>query len=147
MLIVDIPGANAANNITFQSSTGDSTSVLLTYGSSGTNDNYIIKLYGADHITFKTMSFTATGVTYGRIIQLFGYAHNNSISNNIFNGSGTASSTDNRTIIYSNSSLSDTTIIENNIFNFGSRGIHIIGISSSETAFGYKVNNNLIFGG
>ncbi|PCH66701.1 MAG: hypothetical protein COC01_07480, partial [Bacteroidetes bacterium] len=143
VILRDIPGASATNSITFKSSTGDSTDVVMTYTSTGSSDNYVIYLYGADHMTFKNMTFTGQGAIYGILFYLYGYSHNNTISNNIFNGAGTSSSTDNRCIIYSYLYKTDSLNVMKNVFNNGSRGIHITGINNTTfPTTGVSINDN-----
>lgn len=143
--IPDVPGASAINTITFQSATGDSTNVTLTYSSSVTDTNYVVQLYGADYITFQKMTLSATGVSYGIIFKLFGYANGNKILNSVLNGSGTATSLNDRTIFYASTSISDSLEIRNCLFNNGSRGIYASGFSNTVQTKGIKILNNSFY--
>ncbi|MCK4662126.1 MAG: right-handed parallel beta-helix repeat-containing protein, partial [Bacteroidales bacterium] len=138
----DIPGVSVTNTIVFESASHDSTAVTLTFENTSENTNYLVNFSGADYITFKQMTFTPLGATYGRIISLTGYAHNNSIINNIFNGSGSASSVDDRAILFSENHRTDNLLVQNNIFKEGSWNIFLDGISTSDYTSGLEISNN-----
>lgn len=123
--LVIISGASATNTITFQSASGDSTNVILTYASTDENSNYTLKLDSADYITFKEITLQATGATYARIVELDHGACNNNFSNSKIlsnyihsNSSGTG--------IYL-TELSDGDTISNNIIQLpaGGTGINL----------------------
>ena len=88
-VIPQITGTNAANTITFKSSTNDSTQVTLSYTyTNSPEDNYMIMLDGADYITFKSMTFNSYDgdQSYGLIFHITGGANNNKFLNNVFYG-------------------------------------------------------------
>ncbi|MCD4833036.1 MAG: hypothetical protein K8R31_04510, partial [Bacteroidales bacterium] len=80
-----IIGYTENDTITFQSATGDSTSVILTY-KADTLNNYTLKLNGADRFVFKQITIQSEDTTYGRVIEISNGACNNLIQNCIING-------------------------------------------------------------
>ena len=121
--IPEIIGASATNTITFQSASGDSSDVILSYAAAGEGDNYTLKLDGADYITFKDITIEATGAEYARLIEIGYKADYNTFSNNRLLGVLNKSE-----LVYSNNNYSsyDTcSVFENNLFSNGIRGINM----------------------
>lgn len=81
-----VNGVSLVNTITFQSETGDSTQVELVYNS-GSNNNYIVKLDYAQHITFRRMTFRALNTAYGALIEATNDLREIRFNNNRFIGS------------------------------------------------------------
>jgi parallel beta-helix repeat protein len=77
VIIKSIPGASAANAITFKGA-GKGTTTLTNAGTSTTNMQTVL-LDGADYITFKDMTISATGATYGLAVMLSNGADYNTI--------------------------------------------------------------------
>ncbi|MCX6351299.1 MAG: T9SS type A sorting domain-containing protein [Bacteroidetes bacterium] len=81
--IIDINGASATNNITFQSASNDSTKAVVDFKSFGGTSNYTLFLNRCKYFNFNTLTFMrsdSVNSKEGRVIQIFG-------SNNIsFNG-------------------------------------------------------------
>ena len=73
--LTHIKGASAANTITFQSASGDSSKVILNYPYAATN-NCIIRLIGADWITFNKISIRDNYSNNSVNILLKGASHN-----------------------------------------------------------------------
>ena len=57
LTITTIPGASSINTVTFESATGDSTDVTISYGASSETDNWVVRFDSADYLVFKHMSF------------------------------------------------------------------------------------------
>ncbi len=81
-----VAGESEQNTITFQSVSGDSSDVVLTYSSTDENNNYTLKLDSAKYVSFKNMTFKATGSTYARVVHLNNGASFNNFSNCQFIG-------------------------------------------------------------
>ncbi|MEX0986000.1 MAG: right-handed parallel beta-helix repeat-containing protein [Bacteroidales bacterium] len=81
-----IAGASDTSRIVFRSATGDSTTVVLTFGATTEQENYTLKLDGTDYISFENMTFRSTGSTYARILEIAGGTKHNSFLNNRFEG-------------------------------------------------------------
>ena len=83
-IIPEILGISKYNTITFQSESGDSTSVILTHNSTNADSNYIVFLNGVDYITFKNISFQPLNITYGVAILLKNNADHNRYAKSYF---------------------------------------------------------------
>ena len=125
--LVPIPGAGDTATVTFQSSTADSTDVLLTY-SPGSSANYTVFMDGADYIRFKHLTIESQGTSAHTV----NFA--NSSNYNIFEGNiiKTGSSTSNMSRVISSDNGDD----ELNVFRYnkienGYYGIFMRGLSSS----------------
>ena len=121
--IPEIPGMSEDHTITFQSATGDSTDVTLTYAATGEGDNYTLKLDGADYITFRDITIEATGTEYARVVEIGPKAHCNTFSNNRFLGVANKSE-----LVYSNNNsitLDSCNVFTNNLFSNGIHGINM----------------------
>ncbi len=138
-------GAGAGKTITFQSQTGDSTSVILQYASSslGTN-NYVVQLNGADYVTFKNMTIKRTDtLAYSVVVDIRSGARKNSFINNIIVGNTKASSSTYKSLVTSDINGRDcfNTFSNNSFFN-GDFGIYFLGQGSTLLDSGTVVNNN-----
>lgn len=80
LIIGAIPGASAANTVTFNGN-----GAIIKYSSVNNNQRAVIKLDGADHIHFNNLLIDATstgaGTFYGYGVQLINNADSNSIRN------------------------------------------------------------------
>ena len=141
LIIPEIPRLSETNTITFQSITGDSTDVILSYESSHVDTNYTVKLDGADFIRFKNMTIQATGSDYANVVEISGGASNNHFHNNRFIGINTTdpSNTDG-VLVFSpyGSVLDSNTVFNDNLFLSGSYGIYLNAHNSN-----YEKNNQI----
>ncbi|MBK8584763.1 MAG: hypothetical protein IPN88_04735 [Bacteroidetes bacterium] len=148
-VITPITGADSVNTITFQSENGDSTSVLLTYPSvdSLNPTNYLIRLDGADYITFNKISMERSGIlSYGRVIELMNNASHITISNCRLIGSTNATNNSLATLVYSGatSATNDSSmVITNNHFINGSIGVYMNGINTIQLELDNVVTDNI----
>ena len=142
VIIPEIPRLSETNTVTFQSATGDSTDVILSYESSHIDTNYTVKFDGADFIRFKNMTIKATGTDYANVVEISGGASNNQFHNNQFIGvSTTDASQTNGVLIYSpnfNNQSDTSNVFSKNLFLSGSHGIYLSG------HYSYIENNNQI---
>lgn len=143
----EIPGASAANTITFQSENGDSSLVTITQPSSAAAaNNFTFKLNGADYITFNQITIERSGnLNFGRVIEFTNNATNNIITNCSLNGGTNATVNSSAAIVYSgtgtpfNDSLNT---FSNNLFNNGSIGIYMNGVGALSLEEGTVISNN-----
>jgi hypothetical protein len=63
-----ITGASSINTVTFQSETANKNDVNLTFAPTGTANNYVVSMGDAEWVTFKDMTMTATGSSYGIVV-------------------------------------------------------------------------------
>lgn len=139
-----ISGASAVNTITFQSASGDSTDVELTYTGTVSADNFVINMGTASHMTFRGMTISNPGTSYGSAIFANGGAEYNTFENCIIRGDTTNSSTSsNKVVIYSTSGIDNYTTFSNNVIQGGSYGIYWEGSGSTSLEVGTLIENNL----
>jgi parallel beta-helix repeat protein len=142
--IGNIAGASPTSTITFQSKSGDSSKVILTYPSSNSaiNTNYTLLLNGASDIVFNKITIQRTGSgTYGAVIQVYGNSHNNSLTRNRLIGeklvtAGSGSNT--QAIIYSAQDNDSNNNFIQNSFKYGDYYMYWLGNAGSNES------NNLI---
>ncbi len=120
VLIRSIPGTSGQNSLVFQSQTGNADDVILTDSATTAEDDYLVKLYGSRHLTFRNMTFSATGPSYARSFHFYGHNPNINILNNIINGTSTGGR------VIAGSARTDSVLIIGNVFNSGS-GIELFG--------------------
>ena len=84
-----IMGATANHHITFQSASGDSSLVILTYAASSINEAYTLKLNAASYITFQDITIKSTGSSFAHSIEIGnGSSYNHFIHNVIETNNG-----------------------------------------------------------
>ncbi|MCB8994071.1 MAG: right-handed parallel beta-helix repeat-containing protein [Bacteroidales bacterium] len=122
--IYDINGASTVNTILFQSESGDSTTVELSFNANA-NARHVIQLNGTDFISFKRLTFSSLNSSYALVFYLRGGIQKLNIQNCIINSSGTNGSEINTAAIYSdNASLTDF-LFDNCLVNGGRTGIYL----------------------
>ena len=119
------PGTSTQNTVTFQSQSGDTNDVEFSLTASGRDDNYIVRLYGADFVTFQNLTFRAQGAQYARIFDILWGADSIQIRNNIISGASASGAQSERTLIYSGDSFYRSRLIEGNTFYRGSYSIYM----------------------
>jgi hypothetical protein len=143
-IIPQITGSSSTNTITFQSSTGDSTQVTFSYTFTSTStENYIIKLDGADYITFKSITFNASDgdAYYGTVFSITGGANNNKFLNNVFYGKSGYNPYG--SLISSSGTRDQNNVFENNLFSFGLNAIALVGVNNTTLSAGTIIRNNV----
>ncbi len=141
-----ITGASESSTITFQSEDEHPDSVTLTYTASGSSDNYVVELNGADYITFRKMTISSGGTGYGRCVVLKDAARHNTIASNRINGQVVSGTSNNLALVMSvwGTTASDTNnYMENELAN-GAIGILCEG--SSGNTHGTKITGNTFSG-
>lgn len=81
----EISGSSSINTITFQSESGDSTSVILTFSATSA-ENYTLFLDGADWVTFQHMTLSSTNQNYSTVVRIENEANHNNFINNRLQG-------------------------------------------------------------
>ncbi len=146
--ILNIMNSSAKNTVTFQSQSGDSSKVSIRYAS-GTSLNYVVRLNGADYITFRHLSLVRTGnKSNAHVVEIYGAACHNAFRNCRIMGikipTGSTTITDAETII-SNADLDSFTTFDNNVIHGGSYAMYFTGIYSVPqfvTEYGTTIINN-----
>ena len=137
-------GSSALNTVTFQASNNDSTSVVLEFESTLSAQNYTLNLQGSEYIIIRNLTIRALGKTYGRVIQLEGNAHHNTVQNAILETDSTIQTTStNFAIIYDvSNSNNEYNIYKNNLLKGGSYGFYLWGVSTTNPTAGTVIENN-----
>ncbi len=147
VVIPEIYGMSAINNVIFQSMSGDSTLSILDNYSTAYDYNYVIKLDGADYFTFQNLTMKASGSTnYNGVIEIANESSHNNFYNNLIQ-SAVTTSTYGR-CIYSSSDNDNYTNIINNHIKDGYYGIYMSGAGSAVTnnEEGVVIKDNFIDG-
>ncbi|MBK9336188.1 MAG: hypothetical protein IPM98_06230 [Lewinellaceae bacterium] len=125
--ISPVTGASATNTITFESESGDSTTVILTYASSSFLEPWTLRLYNADHIIFRKMTIEASGTNYAQAVRLTENAQYNSFLNNIVKGTATTSTLHEVAVIFCGIGDNHHSTFNNNQIIDGSYGLYFSG--------------------
>jgi hypothetical protein len=62
------PGMSSSNTLAFRSQSGNADSVIISYASTGTSDNYVVNFDEASYITLENMTMQNLGADYSRVI-------------------------------------------------------------------------------
>jgi hypothetical protein len=123
--IPEINGPSEKNTIVFESESRDSSAVTLWYNSSFYDTNYVVYIKGADGVTFRDITFDASGgSSYNRAIQIDDGARNNCFFRNKFVGRAGTSSWNSRVFV-SDSDAEDNLMVKQNRFVNGSIGLYL----------------------
>lgn len=141
IIIPAIVGSSSVNTITFRSSTGDSTDVTLT------RDNTPLQLQGVCNITFEKMTFSSTGTSYSRVIDIGNTSIHVYFCNNRITACPSTYANENNSLVTSDSNFVflDTTIVfQSNLFQNGSCALLFSGNASPQTNYqgGLIIINN-----
>ncbi|MEJ2543240.1 MAG: right-handed parallel beta-helix repeat-containing protein, partial [Calditrichaceae bacterium] len=130
-VLYTFPGTSMDMPVTFQSESGNHENVTLYYYASGTSDNYVLYLHGADYVHFKDLGFSGnTGSeAYSLNLQLSGGVNGFTLMDCSLTGSTSGSSYS--TLLDGQNALSMYKLIQGNLFNNGSYGIYISGVNNS----------------
>ncbi|MFC0876743.1 right-handed parallel beta-helix repeat-containing protein [Saccharicrinis sp. FJH2] len=144
IVIPAISGASASNTITFHAQTDNANDVILLHNASGSGDNYVVRLDGASYITFNTLTLSALGTTYARIVEIFNGSHHITLSNSVLNGYESATTSANQYLVTGNNTLIENLTVDNCTFNEGSIGVYLQGVNGSNLS-GSNVIQNTVF--
>lgn len=136
-------GASATNTVTFTSTTGDSTDVILTEAATAFGENYVVLLSGGDYFRFANMTIEHSAASsYGRVFEYEGGASHNVIEHCEIVGNSGNSTSFNYALIYSNPDLDNYNTFRNNVFRNGSYGIYWFANSTTELEKGTLIEGN-----
>ncbi|MEM9823357.1 MAG: right-handed parallel beta-helix repeat-containing protein, partial [Bacteroidota bacterium] len=143
LLIPEIFGMDASNTVQFQSESGDSSQVQLTFSASS-SENYTLLLDGADWFSFKNMTIEATNTTYGRVVALSNGAEHNRIENCALKGVNVPSTDSRYSIVFSsgNNAPDEYNVFKNNYLLYGSYGFYLFGNGQSLLERGNIIEGN-----
>ena len=139
-----IAGSSQANTITFQSSSMDSTNVIISSATTPSY-NYTILLRGAEYINFKNLTLKSQGSEYGNVIVIEDGAKNISIENCIINSTNTTTNSPIASGFYIANNSARNITINNNIFNNGFKAINITNTYTGNLS-NISITNNIFNG-
>lgn len=146
VLLPAIAGSSPVNTITFQSLSGNMSDVTVQFSATGAGDNYVVKLNGADYISFKDMTLQALGTTYANVVVV----DNGSISN-LFDGNKitapvTTATTTPYALVYGPSGTANDSlnVFSNNILENGNYAFYMYGPSSTSLEKGLVISDNIM---
>ncbi len=150
LIMTPVPGASAANTVTFNGN-----GRTISFLSSNTNERGVIKLNGADHIKFNNLVIEATGTTateYGFAVHMLNDADSNAVTNCVINLNTSAIQTNYAGIVLSSLATSATTagasscdanLLSGNTITGGYYGITIVGSTTLSNANNIIYNNQI----
>ncbi len=88
IVLPSIQGASAVNTITFRSQNGDNSSVKLQYAATRSDSNFVLRLDGAQYVTFENMTIYAQSNSFARAVEILDSASNISFVGNVIKVTG-----------------------------------------------------------
>jgi gliding motility-associated-like protein len=143
--ITEVPNTSAINTVTFQNQDGNPASAELTFAAN-VSKNYTVQLDSARHIIFRNMTISATDQTNGRVFDFVNLASHDSVLNCVIKApvpltAGYGSTT--TAGIHAASILKGGhLVIKGNTFKNGSKGIYIVGYSTTWFTPNNVIENN-----
>ncbi|MBE0640832.1 MAG: LamG domain-containing protein, partial [Bacteroidales bacterium] len=139
--IPPILGTSATNTITFRSTTGLASDVIITTTASSSN-NYTLQLNGADYIHFEDLTFKAEDATYARVVVFASGVNDCSFDGCVLWSNPTARTSSNSACIYDGGLMDNNiTIVNCELWN-GYYGVYSYGVSATPQTWVF--NNNLV---
>src|SRR5690606_19662194 len=115
------------------------------FSAAGLNNNWVVRLNGADHVILQGIAFEAAGAVNGRLVVFENGADHNIVRNCTLEGILGASS--NRgSLIYGKGTRNEHNTFETNTLSYGYRGIELESASAGDRASGNAVVGNTIGG-
>ena len=142
----DIQGSSSTNTVTFQSESGDSTSVIITDLSSTTSSSdFTIFVNGCDYLRLNQLTIERSGTdSYRTVIYMGSNSINFSVTNCIVHAEPYTFTSLNSSLVRQPvaQALDSLTTFRNNIFSGGSYGINLTGISANVKLKNAVIENN-----
>jgi len=144
----EINGASAINTVTFQSATNDNTSVIMNHTSTAAA-NWIVKLDGADYISFKNIKFAPADSANSTAVLITNGANYNKIIGNLIVGYN--GNTMNQSLVRIEGTPTNlSNLIQGNQIQNGSYAISVKGLATEKlkrtTISNNIINNALVYG-
>ncbi len=142
VIIPEIQGLSENNTITFQSASGDSTDVTLTYSSGNDYNKFVLDFYATNHIIIRNITVKSTTEGFIPVI-----IEKDASCNTLYGNIITANSTNDNLITKPTDSGSFTdscNIFKNNYFTNGSTAVNIIDVwPYGKKSIKYTIANNI----
>ena len=133
VVIGPVQGTSAANTITFQSTTTDSTDVIITHPSGTTSlDNYVVRFNGASYTSLRYVTLMRNDTNaYSQVVDIMNGSHHINLYHNRIIGTQANSSATFKSLLYApNQSSMSNIVLDGNRFENGSYGAYLIGIGA-----------------
>jgi hypothetical protein len=128
----DIAGTSMVNTVTFESESGNKADVNITASAALAADNYIVQFNGAKWIRLRNMTLTATGTSFGTVVDFRGGATDNIVENCELVSPVTTLVSTNMAVVFSPSgTLDHRNTIRNSGLRNGAYGAYIWGVSTA----------------
>ena len=125
-----IAGSSAANTVTFNGNSSDSTKVNISFSSSSAATDYIINLAGTNYVKFKKITFSPSSTSYGTAISMSAGASYDSFTSCQFLGSTGSYTASGMALVYM-TGLCNYTSYTNSYFSGGAFDFYMQGTSNS----------------
>jgi hypothetical protein len=144
IVIPTILGANKPQSVVFESESGDSSGVILTYSGHTFANNYTLLFDKAKGIVFRKMTIAGGNPSYATMIKILNGVTDIEISNCFLSGYGNSTSTNYAIINMDPNSIGNNNKVSiiGNKFNSGSYGIYHTGSFNSIYDKQLRINNN-----
>lgn len=142
LTIDSVLGSSLLNTITFQSSTSDSTDVVLNFGISTSNNNFTIKITDSRFITFKNLTIKRTSNNlYRTVFYIDGNSNNILFVGNILTTNYSSSNLTNACLVLAPYGSTNNLVYRNNLFERGGVGVYNVGMDTNYSE-GIIIENN-----
>lgn len=146
--IPNIVGSQKRNAIIFESENKDTSSVTLQYSATTSDSNYVVKLNGADGVTFRYLILKSlSSSNYTRVFDLRNSSNYNTIYKNIIQGKNTNWGSTENALIFSGSDVDNNLHIKDNHIKDGDFAIYLYGYPSTSPYYnekGHEITGNKI---
>lgn len=139
--IPEIAGVDSLNTVTFQSESGDSSTVSLQYESLALATDFVLYLDGADYFRFKNLTIKNIGQAHSSVINLINGANYNEFSNNHILSQNVAFNVFANQIT-SRDGQNDFNVFKNNFFKGANHGIYFFNTNTIPTGRGTIIEGN-----
>ncbi|MCB9251428.1 MAG: right-handed parallel beta-helix repeat-containing protein [Flavobacteriales bacterium] len=125
--IGDILCADHKNSVIFESESGDSSLVILEYGSSSSSKNYVVELTKATGITFRHLTLRNSSSTYKTVVNISEYINNICFEHVQFENNDSTSTSSRTYLVNFGNGNASSVIFANCFFNRGSMALYLYG--------------------
>ena len=141
--IDSVEGLSSSNMVVLQGHSGTPGDVIWKYSGQAPNSNFVLLLKYISNIIIRNITFVAAKPTAGRLVGLGMNCSNIKIENNNFVGVSTSSISDVYAIINSQTAQLDSISILENVINFGSYAVRLLG--NTQQISSLQIFNNNCF--
>lgn len=145
MGLTAFPNGSPGYRVTFVSEVANRDSVTLEYAATDITDNYVLKLENVENISFRHITFRATGPTYAASVYLYGYCSADTFDQCNFQSNAAGVNQYYKTLLGGDELQGSELVISNSSFSGGRSGIDLYG--KLDQTFGLLPLNGLTIEG